>query len=184
MKVYHHLNPEGFSNCYLVVNETSKEALIIDPGEITEKIISQIEDNNLNLVAVLVTHNHKAHVSGIKTILKIYSPKIFAADWEVAKNNTTVLSGDGKFRIGEMNIKYMTIPGHTSDSVVYGIGNLLFTGDVIFAGAIGTTNSSYSKFILQSNIETKIFSQQEETVLMPGHGPPTTIEAEKTFYKD
>ena len=83
-----------------------------------------------------------------------------------------------------MIVRYMAVPGHTADSVVYGIGNVLFTGDVIFAGSMGSTNSSYSKFILRSNIETKILSQQFATILMPGHGPPTTVGAVKQFNFD
>lgn len=181
MKIYFHLNLGGFSNCYLIVNEESNEAIIIDPGKITDDIISQLEDNHLKLSAVLITHNHGSHVDGLRTLRKIYSPKIYAADWEVAGDNTTVISGDGKVRIAKMTVKYMTIPGHTADSVVYGIGNVLFTGDVLSAGEIGSTNSSYSEFILKSNIEQKIFSQQEGTILMPGHGPPTTLGAVKEF---
>ena len=182
MKIYHHFNIKTFSNCYIVVNEEAAEAIILDPGEVSEAMISQIEDNKLKLSAVLITHNHKAHVSGLKTLQKIYSPKIYAADWDVAGNDTIVINGDGKMRIAKMNVSYMSIPGHTADSVVYGIGNVIFTGDVIFAGSIGTTNSSYSEFILRSNIENKIFSQQDGTILMPGHGPPTTVEAAKLFY--
>lgn len=182
MKVYFHLNVGGFSNCYIVVNEATNEAIIIDPGKITEKMISQIEDNHLKLAAVLVTHNHGSHVDGLKTLRKIYNPKILAADWEVAGNDTTVISGDGKMTIAKMVVRYMTVPGHTSDSVVYGIENILFTGDVISAGELGSTNSSYSEFILKSNIEKKIFSQLEDSILMPGHGPPSTLEAIKAFY--
>ena len=184
MKVYFHLNLSGFSNCYVVVNEEAKEAIIIDPGKITDGIISQIEDNNLKLSAVLVTHNHGSHVDGIKTLRKIYNPKIYAADWEVARNDTNVLMGDGKIRVAKMFVRYMTMPGHTADSVVYGIGNLLFTGDVLFAGSMGSTNSSYSELILRTNIENNIFSQQDGVVLMPGHGPPSTIEAARLFTID
>ena len=68
MKVYYNLNLSGFSNCYLVANEETKEALLVDPGEVTEAIISQIENNNYKLSAVLVTHNHGSHVKGIKTM--------------------------------------------------------------------------------------------------------------------
>ena len=181
MKVYFHLNLKGFSNCYVVVNEKAKEAIIIDPGKITEGIIKQIENDNLKLTAVLITHNHGSHVDGIKTLRKIYNPKIYAADWEVAKNDTNVLMGDGKIRVAKMNVRYMTIPGHTADSVVYGIGNIFFTGDVLFAGSMGSTNSSYSEFILRTNIENNIFSQQDGVILMPGHGPPTTLEAARMF---
>ena len=181
MKIYFHLNLEGFSNCYVVVNEQAREALIIDPGKITEGIISQIEDEGLKLSAVLITHNHGSHVNGIKTLRKIYNPKIYAADWEVAKNYTNVLMGDGKIKAAKMIIRYMTMPGHTADSIVYGIGNVLFTGDVLFAGSMGSTNSSYSEVILRTNIENNIFSQQDGVVLMPGHGPPCTVEAARLF---
>ena len=119
MKVYFHLNLGGFSNCYIVVNEKTSEAIIIDPGKITEEIISRIEDNHLKLVAVLITHNHGSHAGGLHTLRKIYSPKILAADWEVAGENTTVISGDGNTRLAKMIVRYMSVPGHTSDSVVY-----------------------------------------------------------------
>ena len=181
MKVYFHLNVGGFSNCYIVVNEFKKEAMIIDPGVVTEEIISQLEDNNLSLEAVLITHNHGSHVHGLKTLRKIYSPRILAADWEVAGDNTTVLTGDGKTYIADLAVRYMTVPGHTADSVVYFIEDIMFTGDVLSAGAIGSTNSSYSEYILKSNIEQKIFSQQDSIILMPGHGPPTTLGAAKQF---
>ena len=136
------------------------------------------------LSAVLITHNHGSHAGGLHTLRKIYSPKIFAADWEVAGEDTTVISGDGNLRIAKMIVRYMSVPGHTADSVVYGIGNILFTGDILSAGEIGSTNSSYSEYILKSNIEKKIFSQQDNVILMPGHGPPTTLGAVKAFTAD
>lgn len=181
MKVYFHLNAGGFSNCYVVVNEETNEAIIIDPGKITEEIISQIEDNHFKLSAVLITHNHGSHADGLKTLRKIYNPKIFAADWEVAGNDTNIINGDGKTTIAKMQVRYMILPGHTADSVVYNIGNVLFTGDVLSAGEIGATNSSYSEYILRSNIEQKILSQLDSVIVMPGHGPPSTLGAIKTF---
>ena len=182
MKIYFHLNEDGFSNCYLVVDEVSNQAIIIDPGKITKEIIARIEDNHLNLAAVLITHNHGSHADGLRTLRKIYSPKVFAADWAVAANDTTVITGDGTTEIEGIQVSYLTIPGHTSDSVVYGIGSILFTGDVLLSGEIGKTNSSYSEYILRSNIEHKIFSQLESTILMPGHGPPSTLGAAKAIY--
>ena len=182
MKIYFHINEGGFSNCYLVVNEISNQAIIIDPGKITKEIIARIEDNHLNLSAVLITHNHGSHADGLKTLRKIYSPKVFAADWTVAANDTTVITGDGTTQIEGMQVSYLSIPGHTADSVVYSIGSILFTGDVLLSGEIGKTNSSYSEYILRSNIEHKIFSQLDSAILMPGHGPPTTLGAAKAIY--
>ena len=182
MKIYFHLNLGGFSNCYVIVNERTNDAIIIDPGQITDDIISRIEENHLKLDAVLITHNHGSHVLGLKTLRRIYSPKIIAADWEVASDDTTVITGDSKSRLAKMMVHYMSVPGHTADSVVYKIENVIFTGDVLSAGSIGSTNSSYSEYILRSNIEQKIFSQQDGTIIMPGHGPPTTLGALKAFF--
>ena len=64
------------------------------------------------------------------------------------------------------------------------IGNILFTGDVLSAGELGSTNSSYSEYILRSNIEQKIYSQLDDVVVMPGHGAPSTLGAIKAFNYD
>lgn len=184
MKIYFHLNPGGFSNCYVIVNEKNKQAIIVDPGQVNESLIQQIEDAEYKLVGVLITHNHGTHVKGLQTLQKIYNPTILAADWDVAREKTTVITGDGKIRLAGMLVHYMALPGHTSDSVVYKIGNVIFTGDVVTAGTIGSTSSSYSEFILKSNIEKKIYSQTDETIIMPGHGPLTTVGALKHFNCD
>lgn len=179
MKIYYHLNPEGFSNTYVIANEKTKDVIIIDPGAMNEEIIEQIEANEFKLTAVLITHNHGSHVNGLKTLLKIYSPRIYGADWGIAGKDTTVLNGDGKLRLAGMTVHYMTLPGHTADSMIYKIGTVLFTGDSITAGRIGSTDSSYSSHILRQNINERIFSQQENTIIMPGHGPPSSVGAEK-----
>lgn len=179
MKIYYHLNSEGFSNTYVIANEKTKDVIIIDPGAMNEEIIEQIEANEFKLTSVLITHNHGSHVNGLKTLLKIYSPRIYGADWGIAGKDTTVLNGDGKLRLAGMTVHYMTFPGHTADSMIYKIGTVLFTGDSITAGRIGSTNSSYSSHILRQNINERILSQQENTIIMPGHGPPSSVGAEK-----
>ena len=184
MKIYFHLNIEGFSNAYLIVNPEEKSALIIDPGKVTIKMIEQIEQEKYTLDAVLITHNHASHTMGLNTLQKIYTPKIYAADYEVAKNDTVVLKGDGIIKAAGLNVSYMSVPGHTADSMVYRIGLCLFTGDVLLAGQAGNTNSNYAKKTLITNINTKLLSQNENTVIMPGHGPPSTIGAEKRFNLD
>lgn len=179
MKIFYHLNPEGFSNTYVIANEKTKDVIIIDPGAMNEEIIEQIEANEFKLTSVLITHNHGSHVNGLKTLLKIYSPRIYGADWGIAGKDTTVLNGDGKLRLAGMTVHYITLPGHTADSMIYKIGTVLFTGDSITAGRIGSTNSSYSSHILRQNINERILSQQENTIIMPGHGPPSSVGAEK-----
>lgn len=181
MKVYFHLNIGGFSNCYIIANEVTNEAVIIDPGKITEGMTDIIETNMLKLSAVFITHNHGSHVHGLKVLQKIYSPLVYAVDYEVAGSNTHVLTGDGIVRAAGFQVHYLSVPGHTSDSMVYQIGRIVFTGDVISAGRIGSTISRYSTQILCENIERKILSLPGATVIMPGHGPPTCVATERLY---
>ena len=186
MKIYFHLCIDEFTNCYVVVNDdpTVMEALIIDPGKITNDIIQQIEGGGYRLTGALITHNHENHVKGLRTLTKIYSPYIYAADYEVEENKAVVLNGDGKLIVAGLEVDYYSVPGHSSDSMVYKIGSVMFTGDTILAGTIGETSSIYAKKLLISNITKKILSQTDDTVLMPGHGPPTTVATERMYNLD
>lgn len=181
MKIYFHLNLEGFSNCYVIVNEESREALIVDPGQITTEIINHIEIGGYKLAGVLISHNHGSHVAGLETLRKIYNPKVYAADWEVAQNDTYVLKDDGIIQAAGLDVEYFSLPGHTNDSMAFKIGNVLFTGDSLSACKIGGANSKFSERNLIKNIEQKILSQTDDTVIMPGHGPPTTVGTERAF---
>ncbi|MCR5219257.1 MBL fold metallo-hydrolase [Treponema sp.] len=186
MKFYFNLSFDDFTNCYTIVNDDPSvmEAIIVDPGVITPQMIETIERDKYKVTAVLITHNHTSHVKGLSTLMKIYSPRIYAADYEVAGKQVTVLQGDGEINTAGLKVQYFSVPGHTSDSMVFKIGNALFTGDTITSGIIGETASSYSKNLLKSKIQEKIFSQTDETVIMPGHGPPTTVASEKQFNLD
>ena len=181
MKIYFHLNLEGFSNCYVIVNEKTQESIVVDPGQITTEIISNIEYTGYRLAGVLISHNHGSHVEGLSTLQKIYKAKIYAADWEVARGETNVLKDDGVIKVAGLDVEYFSLPGHTPDSIIYKIGNVMFTGDTISAGKIGSTNTKYSERMMIKNIQAKILSQTDDTVIMPGHGPPTTVGVERMY---
>lgn len=181
MKVYFHFNIDGFSNCYVVTNEKTMEALIIDPGKITKEILEQIESGPYELAAVLITHKHKSHIRGLSTLKKIYTPKIYAADFDIAESEETILNGDGVIYVAGLPVRHLALPGHSADSMAYKIGHMIFTGDTLFAGMISDTSSTYSRRTLISNLKAKIMSQQDHIILMPGHGPPSTLAAEKNF---
>ena len=183
MKIYHHLDFAKLTNCYLVVNEITKEALIIDPCKISNALIAQIEQDKYNLVAVLITHKHTNHYRGLKTLRKIYDFTVYAADNELA-SGMNILKDEGVKKIAGLNVEYFSLPGHSADSMVYKIGSVLFTGDVIFAGTIGSSSCSYTKKHLCKGITSKILSLNDDTVIMPGHGPMTSVAAEKEFNLD
>ena len=184
MKVYQHVGVEGFTNYYIIVNEKTREAVIIDLEQVTPEFIDQIEQNRLKVCAVLITHNHKKHVSGLKTLRKIYSFRTYAAEYEVENETSVVLKGDGIMRLAGMEIGYFSLQGHSTDSLCFKIGGIIFTGDAIFAGTIGSTTSFYARQMLIRNLHEKVLSQQDDLVILPGHGPPTTVGAEKKFNID
>ena len=184
MKIYFHMNIESFSNCYVIVNEETKAAIIVDPGKLTKEMVNQFEDNGYKPEAVLITHNHPGHIRGLKTLLKIYDVTVYAAESEIQGIETIMIDGEGTLIIGGLEVSYFPVPGHTPDSMVYKIGSVLFTGDVIGAGIIGETNSNYSKMILKRGIEQKILTLNEDTTIMPGHGPLTSVAAERSFNID
>lgn len=184
MKIYFHMCIDGFSNCYLVVNEVTRQALIIDPGEISMNLIEQIEDDGYSMDAVLITHNHPSNTQGMRTLLRIYSPRIYGANIEYNSPDTTILRGDGSIRIAGLDVEHIAMPGHRSDSMVYKIGQVLFTGDCLTAGLVGDTNTQYSKRIFISNIKSKILTQTDSTAIFPGKGPPSTVGAERRFNKE
>lgn len=183
MKIYLHLDFNKLTNCYLVVNEDTKKALIIDPCKISNILIQQIEEGGYDLCAVLVTHKHENHYRGLKTLRKIYDFPVFAADNELSTDKN-VLKGEGIKNIGGLNVEYFSIPGHSSDSIVYKIGSVLFTGDVIFAGTVGFSSCAFTKKYLCNGIKSKLFAMNDDTVIMPGHGPLTSVGAEKQFNLD
>ncbi len=186
MKIYFHLCLQEFTNCYIVANDDPNvmEALIIDPGKISAEMIKQIERGGYKLTGVLITHNHTNHVRGLATLRKIYTPFVYAADYEVAGAKAIVLRGDGILKVAGLDVMYYSVPGHSADSMVFKIGDVLFTGDTITSGIIGETWSKYSRRMLCNKIQEKIFSQSDQTIIMPGHGPPTTVEAERQFNLD
>ncbi|HNY16313.1 MAG TPA: MBL fold metallo-hydrolase [Treponemataceae bacterium] len=181
MKAYFHYSPDGFSNGYLVGNETTGEAIIVDPGVMDREVLEHIEKNRFKLVAVLVTHNHETHHKGLQTLLSIYDPKVYAADAELNGKKTVLLQGDGTFAAAGFAVRYYATPGHSPDSVMFQIENLLFTGDALSAGRIGVTNNVYGKRNLLINLKNKLLSQDDATIVMPGHGPPSTVGVERLF---
>jgi glyoxylase-like metal-dependent hydrolase (beta-lactamase superfamily II) len=83
--------------------------------------------------------------------------------------------------IGPFRIEVISVPGHSSDSVVYKIDNWLFTGDAMSAGLVGTAASSYGAALQMTAIRSKLLSLRGDYIVFPGHGPPSTLEAERQF---
>jgi glyoxylase-like metal-dependent hydrolase (beta-lactamase superfamily II) len=193
MKVFFHYCAFGFSNCYVLGTEPdplkaaarkrrfSGEAIVIDPGNMDGPVIDFIEHHNYRVMAVLITHDHLNHVHGLRTLKRIYDVDIYAVNRLVTDHKTTMVKDGETFDIGSFHIEAITVPGHSADSAVYKINHLLFTGDALNAGLVGTTGSSYGAEVQMNALRTKIFSLPGNYGIFPGHGPPSTLEVERRF---
>ena len=189
MRLHFHYCPSGFSNCYLLGTDTGgespqRQAIIIDPGIMDSSLLSIIEENNYALMGVLITHDHPHHVRGLRAILRIYNTDIYSINPAIGEHRTTIVR-DGEFvNTGPFKLEVFSIPGHSADSAVYRIDRLLFTGDALSAGLLGGTASSYSAATQVSALRRKILSLPGDYTILPGHGPPSSLEAERRFNID
>lgn len=181
IKLFFHFSVYGFSNSYIISQEESRDALIIDPGIFELALLELIESHNLYIRHILVTHNHESHVKGITTLRKVYDAEIFSASRSICNFPSIPLSDGDTMLIGGFNVLALEVPGHSSDSLVYKIDQMLFTGDVIGAGRIGKTFDPYLGHLLHDRCRAKLFSFKENLYIYPGHGPPTTLDIERKF---
>lgn len=191
-------------NAYIAQIEGKAECVVIDPGLEPEKIIAHLDDHGLAPAAILNTHGHSDHIGG-NAALKGRWPDcplvIGAADadklTDPAKNLSAafgvglvsppaevVVNDKDTYSAAGLDLLVREIPGHTAGHVVFIWGNpearLVFVGDVIFAGSIGRTDfpdGDHKQLI--NGIREILFSLGDETTLLPGHGPSTTVGQEK-----
>jgi glyoxylase-like metal-dependent hydrolase (beta-lactamase superfamily II) len=197
VKLFFHYCTYGFSNCYVLGSEIPEddggaktapsgerappEAIIVDPGAMDEAILTFIEDNEYKLLGVLITHDHSHHVHGLRTLKRIYDIPVYAVNPVVAEHKTNMVRDGDIFAIGPFRIEVISVPGHSSDSAVYRIEHLLFTGDALTAGLVGSTASTYGATIQITALRNKILSLPGNYAVLPGHGPPSSLEAERRF---
>lgn len=191
------------ANNYLVVDEVSKEAILIDCSDYVEEIIDYVKKNNLKVKYILLTHGHFDHVLGINRMNEVLGAKVYVheGDKEQVVNTravmtmfglptegvenpkiTTTLSDAGELTLGNQVIKVIETPGHTPGGVCYLIGDCLFSGDTLFHGTIGRTDLPGGSFQqIKHSVKDVLFALDENIKVYPGHGEPTSIGYEKKF---
>jgi glyoxylase-like metal-dependent hydrolase (beta-lactamase superfamily II) len=192
VKLFCHYCAFAFSNCYILgtdFEETetpgtsagSREAIIIDPGHMDETILRLIEDNNYTLRGILITHDHINHVRGLKTLKRIYDVPAYGMNPVIRDCSTIMVKDEETVVIGPFETEVIGVPGHSADSAVYKIGRFLFSGDALSAGMVGSTASSYAAANQFNALRNKLLALPGDYMVFPGHGPPTTLEAERRF---
>jgi len=188
------------TNCYLVYCEETRACAVIDPGADPEKIISTIADLELKPAIVLNTHGHVDHIGGNSDIVRKYAVPLamHAADTGMlqvsdyielslllgARNSPPpdrLLAEGEEVAFGRVSLRVIHIPGHTPGSIGFVAGGVLFSGDTLFCGGVGRTDLPGGSWKdLERSIRERILTLPEETIVLPGHGPWTTVEQERS----
>ena len=204
MKLYQLQLGQIQTNGYLVVDEQTNEAVMIDPGSSALQIINRINELSVTLKAILITHGHYDHIGAV-TALKTHFPvpvithqdeaeamadshknlsAAFTGEPITAQGDTYVQDGESLELSEELSFKIIIVPGHTKSSVCFYLPKerVLFSGDTLFDGSIGRTDFyEGEKWDLIRNIQEKLLSLPKETLVYPGHGSRTTIEKEQKY---
>ncbi len=183
MKIHTILSSKHLVNQYLIEEENEKLGILVDCSSVDNQLISRIE-GKMNLVGVLITHSHLAHVDGLGTLFKIYSPTVYAYRDKIEGIECKALRDEDEISIGSIKIKALHIPGHSIDCISYLVDNIVFTGDTLESGSIGMTESLISKELMIDGIRKKLFVLDDNTLIFPGHGSPSKIRIEKMFNQD
>jgi glyoxylase-like metal-dependent hydrolase (beta-lactamase superfamily II) len=174
-----HFSPRGFSNTFLVASEG--EALVVDPGTFDRHLLLHIEDNGLRVRSVLLTHWHRSHTDGIRTMSRIYEFSVFSYYPGTSECRCIEVRDGERIPCGAVEAVCLETPGHSEDSVCYRIGDCIFTGDTLMAGEIGSTSGAAQRQQLIASVWSKILCGNEDVLVFPGHGPPTKVGIEKQF---
>ncbi|HDQ13834.1 MAG TPA: MBL fold metallo-hydrolase [Sediminispirochaeta sp.] len=185
MKLYFHFAVVGFANTYLIGPPKGGDVILIDPGIMDTELLKLIEGNHYYIRSILITHKHESHVKGVRTLKKIYDADIYSFSPYILDFPSIPLKDGDVFSCASgIKVEVLEVPGHSPDSLVYHIGGMIFTGDVLAAGRVGGTKNSYSRAILLRAISDKLFPLPDSTLVLPGHGPPSTLKAEKMYNPD
>ncbi len=188
-------------NCSVIGDETTREAMVIDPGDNIEDVLELIKKHNLQVKQIIITHAHIDHVGGAMKLRAATGAPILLnqndyallkmldvqAAWIGMKNPGKVeidhgLSQSDTFLLGSLTANVIHTPGHTEGSVClyFPAENKLIAGDTLFAGGIGRTDlpgGSTEKII--NSLHEKVLTLPDDTLVVPGHGPLTTIGDER-----
>jgi len=177
------IKQHGDNFSYIVADETTKEAVVIDPSFNADALSKLARANGFKVIYVIDTHSHGDHTAGNTEIKSEFNAKIVAHKLAGAGNDMAVKDGD-TLRLGSLVIKVIHTPGHTPDSICLLVDGKLLTGDTLFVGECGRTDLlGGSAEAMYHSLFDKIAKLDEGIEVYPGHdygsAPSSTIGQEK-----
>jgi glyoxylase-like metal-dependent hydrolase (beta-lactamase superfamily II) len=192
------------TNAYLVADESSGEAVVIDPAWDGPVIFRAAQEMKLQISQLWLTHAHFDHIGGAVALVKAHQPppKLamhpadlplwreqggapwFGLTFEPGPEPDVLLTHRQRLRLGSLEFEVRYAPGHTPGHVLFYCASegVMFCGDVIFAGGIGRTDLPGGDYdTLMNSIQTQVLSLPDETRLLSGHGEETTVGSERRW---
>ena len=188
------------TNCYLVINEKTKQTVIIDPAACPKKILGFIEEEGLKIEAILLTHGHFDHIMGIDAFLEHFDVPVYVHEEDERVMNDPALNQSSTYTSGYTfsGAQYLRdkqtlelagyvfevihTPGHTWGGCCYYVAseNVLFSGDTLFRLSVGRTDfPSGDAAKLRDSLKNRLFALEEDYTVYPGHDSPTTLSFER-----
>ena len=185
-------------NCYLVLDESSGRAVLVDPGDEGGRLVEMVQAAGARLDAIWLTHAHIDHIGAINhvratwdvpvhlhpldlpyyTHLSARAADMYGVPWDQPDAVTNALANGDVLPCGTLEFTVMHVPGHSPGHVSFNAPGVALSGDLLFAGSVGRTDLPLSDpFAMDTSLE-RFATLPEQTIVYPGHGPSTTIAAE------
>ncbi len=187
------------TNCYILGDQESKEAVVIDPGGDFEDIAGQLRESDLKVKYIVLTHAHFDHTDALAQLKAATGAEVLIhaldADMlcsagqaqpftlesgrEPCRADRTIKEGD-RIKFGRHVLEVLHTPGHTRGGISLVTDKMIFVGDMLFSGSVGRTDLPGGSFQeLMASIKNKLLTKADDCLVYPGHGPASTIGEEK-----
>ena len=175
---------------YVLIDPQTKQAVFIDTAYNAEAMMAVLEERHATLTGVCLTHGHMDHAGGLDRIVAEWPVPVYLGEgdfpllpWKPPQASVVVPKDAQVLAVGDLMVECLATPGHTPGGICYRVQAqgqaLCFVGDTLFAGSVGGSNplSLYTDHL--ASVRRRVLQMDPDTVLLPGHGPPTTVNEER-----